>query len=141
MLCCRTASALPPRPSSLPPLAPLPSALPCRPCPHCAVQGKLTLRAEPVDLHALADSTLAVVQPLAKRGVALLNEVPPGFPAISGDPGRLTQVLSNLVGNAIKFTHQVREGAPRGGEGGGERGGTGCITSGPADGAWMRRRL
>ena len=44
----------------------------------------------------------------AKRGINLEVDVPPNLPDVYIDPGRIKQVLYNLISNAIKFT-------PRGG--------------------------
>jgi signal transduction histidine kinase len=57
---------------------------------------------EPRDVLAEAEGML---QPLARaKGVALVFEGPAELPTIPADSGRVMQVLSNLVGNALDFT-------------------------------------
>jgi PAS domain S-box-containing protein len=70
--------------------------------------GRFELEAIPFDLPGLLDST---VRPLAvravERRVEIVYEVKPDVPhMVIGDPGRLRQVLTNLAGNAVKFTHE-----------------------------------
>ena len=70
--------------------------------------GKLSLEHYVFDLPQLLEQTL---KPLAVRAqqkmLTLGSELSPGLPErVRGDPGRLRQVLTNLVGNAIKFTSQ-----------------------------------
>ncbi len=67
--------------------------------------GKLELCHVPFNVPECVANTLASLAMLAKdKGSSLRWEIAPGVPSVvSGDPGRLRQVLNNLVGNAIKF--------------------------------------
>ena len=66
--------------------------------------GSFAVRKEPVDLRRLVDETVELFEARAERaGIVLGRDVPADIPAVRGDPDRLAQVLSNLVGNALKF--------------------------------------
>ena len=68
------------------------------------VTGKLTVRAEPVDLRAVVESAVEACRPAAQRAGVTLTVRLPTIPCIVvGDRDRLTQVVSNLLSNAIKF--------------------------------------
>ncbi len=68
--------------------------------------GKLDIDAVGFSLRETLETTLKTVAVKAHhKGLELLCDVRPQVPdALIGDPGRLRQVLVNLIGNAIKFT-------------------------------------
>ena len=70
--------------------------------------GKFTLSQAPMSLHALLLSVVTLFRANAEsRGLMLELQIDPGVPdRVVADSQRLKQVLSNLIGNAIKFTEQ-----------------------------------
>ena len=68
--------------------------------------GKLDLESIPFDLHEMLSETMKPLSFRARqKSLALHYEIQPNVPkALLGDPGRIRQVLINLVGNSIKFT-------------------------------------
>ena len=66
--------------------------------------GKMVLNLEPVDLTAVAAEVVSAQLPSAQlKGVAL--RCPPAAPCVvRGDRRRVFQIISNLVGNSLKFT-------------------------------------
>jgi PAS domain S-box-containing protein len=68
--------------------------------------GKLEIETIETPLRDIVDGVAAMLDPLARRkGLLLRTTVDPAIPpVVLGDPGRLRQILVNLVGNAVKFT-------------------------------------
>jgi len=67
--------------------------------------GQLTLSLDDYSLSDVVHGVVSAVEPLAaEKRLAFTADVAPGLPIGRGDGRRLSQVLLNLVGNAIKFT-------------------------------------
>jgi len=67
---------------------------------------KLVLHPVPFDLEQCVHEVLVLLQPSAReKGISLLIDYDLFLPTeFIGDPGRIRQVLTNLIGNAVKFT-------------------------------------
>ena len=68
--------------------------------------GKLELNRDTFDLVAIVNETLNLLEPEAtRRGLFLVRNIARDIPSrVIGDAGRLRQILTNLVSNAIKYT-------------------------------------
>jgi signal transduction histidine kinase len=67
--------------------------------------GQLTLSLEDYSLVELVRGVVSATEPLAAaKGLNLIANVQEGMPMAHGDARRVSQVLLNLVGNAVKFT-------------------------------------
>jgi signal transduction histidine kinase/ActR/RegA family two-component response regulator len=70
--------------------------------------GQMTLTSEVIDIHhAIEGSVRLMKAAAAQKGLKLESRYDESLPKdFLGDQLRIRQILSNLIGNAIKFTHQ-----------------------------------
>ncbi len=69
--------------------------------------GKNEALQEPLDLQASLQNTVRSMMPIAMRkGVDLIVEDTPDLPRLNSDKRALTQILTNVLSNAIKFSHE-----------------------------------
>jgi CheY-like chemotaxis protein/anti-sigma regulatory factor (Ser/Thr protein kinase) len=69
------------------------------------MRGKMTLNAEPVLLATVIEAALETVQLAAEVKQIQIEVALEAVAAVSGDAGRLQQVIWNLLSNAVKFTN------------------------------------
>lgn len=70
-------------------------------------EGAVVWKLEPLAVTEIIERAVNAMQPLIReKGLALNMDVGDGFPTVIGDRDRLTQVMINLLGNAVKFTRE-----------------------------------
>ena len=70
-----------------------------------AEAGQLPMDVQSTDLANLVSTTVNTFNPVAEaKGVTVSTQLPDGLPVVLVDPARLTQVLHNLLTNALRHT-------------------------------------
>lgn len=68
-------------------------------------RGKININPVPMDLHAAVGRAVETVQPmLTQRSHALVVDLAPAPLMVMGDMTRVTQIIGNVLGNAVKYT-------------------------------------
>jgi len=71
------------------------------------VAGKLQLNSiQPLELSGIVESAIDGVRPAAEAKKVSIEHILETQELVHGDPGRLLQIVTNLLGNAVKFTPQ-----------------------------------
>ena len=70
--------------------------------------GKMELEIIEFDLRPTLEDTAQLLSLRAdEKGLKLICQIDPAVPSyLKGDPGKIRQIITNLIGNALKFTHQ-----------------------------------
>ena len=67
--------------------------------------GQITMEFGPVEVELLVEKALSpfILQAQEKQ-ITLTEEIPTNLPLVKADPNKITWVLSNLIGNAMRYT-------------------------------------
>ncbi len=70
--------------------------------------GKINLESIPFNLKdVVEEATVLVAQTAHSKGISVICDIDPKLPELlMGDPIRITQIISNVLNNAAKFTHE-----------------------------------
>jgi len=69
--------------------------------------GRVQMRFQSVSMHRIIHEVAAMLQKaLDKKGVELRLDVPADLPDVLADPSRVTQIVTNLMSNALKYTFE-----------------------------------
>ena len=69
--------------------------------------GRLSLDLQPVDLAEVAAASVESARPVAARdGIDLRLDAEPDMPPLVADPTRMSQLVDNMISNAVKYTER-----------------------------------
>lgn len=67
--------------------------------------GRIPLQRQPIDARKIVEKVVRTFHPRAReKGLELFFSVPETLPPVAADPDRLTEILVNLLDNAVKYT-------------------------------------
>jgi len=72
--------------------------------------GQMKMEMEPTEIQSVVEQAVASFYPQAERAAVTVNLAKgEGLPLVQADPGRIAQVLANLLDNALRYTPQGGE--------------------------------